>query len=148
MVGWGGFGAANAGAAIMVRAAAKEPAIVALANAFWEFIAIIVSRGLSDVVFRWREHRFRQRLAGESGGRVQGNPDARVTGVLLFRLRPTSSRFRDRNRSLQHSLGPNTWDANRCRAACPCAVETLWLTCGATSPSWHSLLPNPLPAAT
>src|SRR5258708_28297866 len=50
MVGWGGFGAANAGAAIMVRAAAKEPAIVALANAFLEFIAIILSRGLSDVV--------------------------------------------------------------------------------------------------
>src|SRR5260370_24980426 len=148
MVGCGGFGAVNAGAAMMVRAAAKEPAIVTLAHAFFEFIAIILSRGLLDVVFRWREHGLRYRLAGESGGRVQGNPDASVTGVLLFRLRPTSSRFRDRNRSLQHSLGPNTWDSNRCGAACPCAVETLWLTYGATSPSWHSLLPNPLPAAT
>src|SRR5260370_5233467 len=117
MVGWGGFGAANAGAAIMVRAGAKEPAIVALANAFLEFIAIILSRGLSDVVFRWREHGLRHRLAGESGGRVQANPDASVTGVLLFRLRPTSSRFRDLNLSLPHSFGPTTWDSNRCRAA-------------------------------
>src|SRR6266436_6279503 len=40
MVGCGGFGAANAGAAIMVRAAAKEPAIVALAKAFLEFIGV------------------------------------------------------------------------------------------------------------
>src|SRR5258708_11705792 len=99
MVGWGGFGAANAGAAIMVRAAAKEPAIVALANAFLEFIAIILSRGLSDVVFRWREHGLRHRLTEEYGGRVQANPAASVTGVLLFRLRPPSSRVPERNRS-------------------------------------------------
>ena len=33
MVGCGGFGAAKAGAAIMVRAAAKEPAIVAFLKA-------------------------------------------------------------------------------------------------------------------
>src|SRR5258708_36814639 len=108
MVGWGGFGAANAGAAIMVRAAAKEPAIVALANAFLEFIAIILSRGLSDVVFRRREHGLRHRLSGESGGRVQANPDARFKGVRLFRLRPTSPHFRDRNPPFHNSLGPNT----------------------------------------
>jgi hypothetical protein len=40
MVGCGGFGAANAGAAIIVRAAAKEPAIVALAIAFLEFMGV------------------------------------------------------------------------------------------------------------
>jgi hypothetical protein len=38
MVGCGGFGAANAGAAIIVSAAAKEPAIVALAITFLEFM--------------------------------------------------------------------------------------------------------------
>src|SRR5260370_35199734 len=113
MVGCGGFGAVNAGAAIMVRAAAKEPAIVALANAFLEFIAIILSRGLSDVVFRWREHGLRHRLAGESGGRVQANPAARATGGLLFRLPPTSPRFRHRNLSLRPPLVPNTCAANR-----------------------------------
>jgi hypothetical protein len=40
MVGCGGFGAANAGAVIMVRAAAKEPTIVALAITFLEFIGV------------------------------------------------------------------------------------------------------------
>src|SRR5260370_6035147 len=125
MVGCGGFGAVNAGAAIMVRAAAKEPAIVALANAFLEFIAIILSRGLSDVVFRRREHGLRHRLAGESRGRVQANPDASVTGVLLFRLQTTSSPFRHRNPSLQHSLVPNTWASNRCCAALRGAITTL-----------------------
>src|SRR5258705_4263475 len=44
MVGCGGFGAANAGAAIMVRAAAKEPAIVAFAKTFLEFMEVILSR--------------------------------------------------------------------------------------------------------
>jgi hypothetical protein len=45
MVGCGGFGAsANTGVAIMVRAAAKEPAMVALATAFLEFMEIILSR--------------------------------------------------------------------------------------------------------
>jgi hypothetical protein len=38
MVGCGGFGAAKAGAAIMVNAAAKEPAIVALAKTLLELI--------------------------------------------------------------------------------------------------------------
>ena len=44
MVGCGGFGAAKAGAAIMVSAAAKEPAMVALAKAFLEVMAVILSR--------------------------------------------------------------------------------------------------------
>jgi hypothetical protein len=44
MVGCGGFGpAANAGAAIMVRAAANEPAMVEFARAFLAFMAIILS---------------------------------------------------------------------------------------------------------
>src|SRR5258705_13907857 len=71
MVGCGGFGAANAGAAIMVRAAAKEPAIVALAKAFLEFIA---------VSFPWKVGRYGSttwtRLSpsvGRSGGRRQGS---------------------------------------------------------------------------
>jgi hypothetical protein len=40
MVGCGGFGAAKAGAAIMVSAAAKEPAMVALARTFLEFMGV------------------------------------------------------------------------------------------------------------
>src|SRR5258705_6514849 len=44
MVGCGGFGPANAGVMIIVRAAAKEPAIVALAMMlFEEFIGVILS---------------------------------------------------------------------------------------------------------
>jgi hypothetical protein len=38
MVGCGGFGAANAGALIIARAAAKEPAMVALLMAFLGFM--------------------------------------------------------------------------------------------------------------
>jgi hypothetical protein len=43
MVGCGGFGAANTGVAIMERAAAKDPAIVALAKTFFEFMGVILS---------------------------------------------------------------------------------------------------------
>src|SRR6266446_186121 len=44
MVGCGGFGPANTGVMIIVRAAAKEPAIVALAMMLFEFIGVILSR--------------------------------------------------------------------------------------------------------
>src|SRR6266481_6590103 len=87
MVGCGGFGAANAGAAIMVRAAAKEPAIVALAKTFLEFMAIILFPGLADVVFRWCGHGLHHRLAGESGGRGSSTR-RRYYGRPAVRLRP------------------------------------------------------------
>jgi hypothetical protein len=38
MVGCGGFGAADDGAAIMARAVAREPAIVALVKMFLKFM--------------------------------------------------------------------------------------------------------------
>jgi hypothetical protein len=75
MVGCGGFGAANAGAVIIVRAAAKEPAIVALAKAFFEFMGVILSPEYRALRRPRHEHSFNQRSAGESGdSRVQSNP--------------------------------------------------------------------------
>jgi hypothetical protein len=69
MVGCGGFGAANTGVAAMVRAAAKEPAIVAVAMALFEFI------GRSPKIRMLRSRVSTQRRAG--GG--PENPAARNT---------------------------------------------------------------------
>src|SRR5271154_4617682 len=98
MVGCGGFGAANAGAAIMVRAAAKEPAIVALAKTFLEFMAIILFRGWQTWCAGWCEHGLHHRLAGESGGRGS-RTRRRCYGRPAVRLRPPTSRYRVRNES-------------------------------------------------
>src|SRR5882724_5841012 len=101
MVGCGGFGAANAGAAIMVRAAAKEPAIVALAKAFLEFIA---------VSFPWKVGRYgsttRTTLSPSSveaadDGRAHGGPSIAVTHVPAVELPVTPSQSRDGNGILQ-----------------------------------------------
>jgi hypothetical protein len=71
MVGCGGFGAANAGAVIMVRAAAKEPAIVALAITFLEFIGVSFP-GNIGVAGRRNRHSFHHRRVEESDdGRAQ-----------------------------------------------------------------------------
>ena len=67
MVGWGGFGAAKAGAAIMVRAAAKEPAMVALAKAFLELMEVILSRESG--------------VAGGGDDEGSSRPDASVTNA-------------------------------------------------------------------
>src|SRR6266702_860450 len=99
MVGCGGFGAANAGAAIMVRAAAKEPAIVALAKAFLEFIG---------VSFPWKVGRYgsttwthRRSVEAADDGRAHGGPSIAVTHVPAVELPVTPSQSRDGNRILQ-----------------------------------------------
>src|SRR6266403_1907572 len=81
MVGCGGFGAAKTGVAIMVRAAAKEPAIVALAKTFFEFMGeVSFPRNTGRCGDRRHEHSFNHRSAGESGdSRVQSNPVKDVT---------------------------------------------------------------------
>src|SRR5476649_2014256 len=80
MVGCGGFGAAKAGAAIMERAAAKEPAMVALVNALLEFMGVILIPEISGIAGRRR---------GARAG-LKANPDPDVTSVTLlyYRLRP------------------------------------------------------------
>src|SRR3954452_9602753 len=65
MVGCGGFGAANAGAATMVSAAAKEPAIVVLAMMVFELIGNILPHIRPRD--RRRQHGLRYRVAGEAG---------------------------------------------------------------------------------
>src|SRR5882672_6936967 len=91
MVGCGGFGAANAGAAIIARAAAKEPAIVALAIVFLEFIG---------VSFPWKVERDGSTTwtklspsVARSGGRRQRSwrPQVlllRMSPLLNYQLRP------------------------------------------------------------
>ena len=66
MVGCGGFGPANTGAAIMVRAAAKEPAIVALAMTLFEFIGVILSGNIGRCRPTHEHQPYLQR-AGTSG---------------------------------------------------------------------------------
>src|SRR5258708_30770568 len=81
MVGCGGFGAAKTGVAIMVRAAAKEPAIVALVKTFFEFMGeVSFPRNTGRCGDRRHEHSFNHRSAGASGdSRVQSNPVKNVT---------------------------------------------------------------------
>jgi hypothetical protein len=83
MVGCGGFGAANTGVAIMERAAANDPAIVALAKTFFEFMGVILSPEYRALRGPRHEYSFNHRPAGESGdSRVQSNPVQDVTGGM------------------------------------------------------------------
>src|SRR5260370_23168502 len=97
MVGCGGFGAANAGAAIMVRAAAKEPAMVALAKTFLEFMGAILSGEYrADGTTRLSPS------ACLSSRQLLGSrrPNRGFTPATLLDLPPISSRSRDRYRVL------------------------------------------------
>jgi hypothetical protein len=81
----------------MVRAAAKEPAIVALAKAFLEFIG---------VSFPWRVGRYGSTtwiklspsVEAADGGRAHGDPSIAVTHVPAVELPVTSSQSCDGNK--------------------------------------------------
>src|ERR1700675_1607562 len=95
MVGCGGFGAANAGAAIIVSAAAKEPAIVALAITFLEFMGVSFPGNIRRCGSTRRS--FHHRLAEESDdGGARSNPSVDVTPVALLHYRPPPSQSCDR----------------------------------------------------
>jgi len=66
MPGCGGFGAANTGEAIIVRAAAKELAIVAAEMTFFDFIRAILS-GNRNYELIAKSSKPDLRRAGESG---------------------------------------------------------------------------------
>src|ERR1700730_7401702 len=81
-----GVGAANAGAAIIVRAAAKEPAIVALAIAFLEFMGASFPGNIRRCGAAAWTHR---RLAEESDdGGACCNPCVNVTHLAPLHYRP------------------------------------------------------------
>src|ERR1700678_3368681 len=94
MVGCGGFGPANTGAAIMVRAAASEPAILALTVTFLEFIGIFLYRPY------WTRDHAEQNTAPPSAcrtiQRAEGS-DTDATCLALFKLPPTRSRSREQD---------------------------------------------------
>src|SRR5260370_16579590 len=86
MVGCGGFGAANAGAAIIVRAAAKEPAIVAFAIVLLEFMGASFPGNIRRCgSTAWTHHRFAEE--SDDGGACC-NPCVDVTHLALLHYRP------------------------------------------------------------
>src|SRR6266404_2695451 len=86
MVGCGGFGAAKTGVASMVRAAAKEPAIVALAKTFFEFMGeVSFPRNTGRCGDRRHEHRGWARIYFQPDYRAQLNA-GRIAAALWLIL--------------------------------------------------------------
>jgi hypothetical protein len=77
LVGWGGLGPANVGAANTASAAASEPAKVALAMTFLEFIEFFLCGTYLDVTAPGSKLTLRSQLAKQSDD--LGEPDVNAS---------------------------------------------------------------------